>query len=109
MQGTTDLRQFRSQLGMTQTQVAAAMELQKSSYQDLETNRSRVPRPETVQRILSAMNLILTERGSSRRVSYDELWAAICVGRPVGDLAAVPTPAGSPIVRDVGTTTSTEV
>jgi transcriptional regulator with XRE-family HTH domain len=43
-------------------------------------------------------------------VPLAELKELVAVERAArGDLAAVPTPAGSPIVRDASTTTSTEV
>jgi transcriptional regulator with XRE-family HTH domain len=40
-----------------------------------------MPRAATVTRWLTGINAILADRGSDRRVSYDELWAAFCVGR----------------------------
>lgn len=89
MQCTPTLKQFRERMGISQTQVAAEMGIRKPSYCTIETDMTRVPRPETVTRIVEAFNRILIARGSERRVSYDEMWETICVGRNLG---APPSP-----------------
>ncbi|MEY2855642.1 MAG: hypothetical protein RL030_2774 [Pseudomonadota bacterium] len=106
MESAVDLRGLRKSLGFSAAMVARAMGVKPPAYGEHELE-GRVLRHETVMKILKALNALLSESGSERRVTYDQLWSAICSGRPslmpvtppdtAADLAAVDSaPAAQP-------------
>jgi transcriptional regulator with XRE-family HTH domain len=75
-----NLKDLRISLGITQGEIAEKLGVKQAAVSGIEV-RNHIPRAATVTGWLTAINAILADRGSDRRVSYDELWAAFCVGR----------------------------
>lgn len=87
------LKDLRNSLGITQAELAVKLDVGQAAISAIEV-RTSIPQQATVNRWLAAFNAVLTDHGSQKRVSYDELWSAFCVGRlhpapaPKPDLSA---------------------
>lgn len=82
------LKDMRKALGIRQSQIAEQMGVARMTYCALENSASSTPRQSTVENVLCAFNAILSERGSDRRLTYDEIWNAILVSRGQTPVAA---------------------